>query len=419
MQRTDVAIIGAGQAGLAVSYLLTAASVDHVVLERGRTAESWRSRQWDSLRLLTPNWMSRLPGWSYRGPDPAGFMSAAGVADYLHDYAAAFGAPVVSGAAVRAVHRSGDGYLVVSDAGRWQAKAIVIATGYSVEPAVPDVAEELGTSVVQLTTDSYRGPADVADGGVLVVGASATGTQFADELAAAGRDVVLAVGRHARIPRRYRGMDIMWWLDSMGVFDRPIRPGDRSDRPDPSLQLVGSADHREIDLPALAGRGIRLVGRVADIDQGVVALADNLATTTAAADIRMHRVLQRIDQYAAATGLDAEVDPPTRPAPSVSLRNSFPGRPIDLAAEGIRTVIWATGYRRRYPWLHLPVLDATGEIAHTAGRTALPGVMVIGMRQQTRRSSTFLDGVRHDAAIVADRLISDLAAAPALERRAS
>lgn len=253
----------------------------------------------------------------------------------------------------------------------------------------------------------------------MVVGASATGVQLADELAAAGRDVVLAVGRHTRMPRRYRGMDIMWWLDSMGLLDRRAGPADAARPPEPSLQIVGRADGREVDLPSLAERGIHVTGRVSGFGSGTVALADDLRITTAAADARLRRLLHRIDEFAAARRLDGEVDPPARPAASVPVPGySAPSR-LDLRAKGIRTAIWATGYRRRYPWLHLPVLDTAGDIRHAAGRTALPGLMVVGMRWQSRRNSTFLDGVRHDAALVVDHLINEVLTRAETTRRAS
>ena len=284
MFHTRVLIIGAGQAGLSVSKQLTDAGVDHVILERGRTAERWTSQRWDSLRLLTPNWMSRLPGWSYRGSDPSGFMSGVEVAEYLTGYAGSFGAPIIHGAEVSSVRRRGGGYRVVSDAGIWSAAAVVIATGYCDRPAVPSVAGTLHPSVRQITPDLYRNPGDVPDGRVLVVGASATGAQLADELATAGRDVVLAVGRHTRVPRRYRGMDIMWWLDSMGVLDRQLTTAQIARRPEPSLQIVGSTDGREVDLPSLAERGVRLTGRVTGASGRELTFADDLVATAAAAD---------------------------------------------------------------------------------------------------------------------------------------
>jgi len=406
MFHTRVVIIGAGQAGLAVSKQLTDVGVDHIVLERGRTAERWTSQRWDSLRLLTPNWMSRLPGWSYRGTDPSGFMPAVEVAEYLTAYADSFGAPIIHGAEVRSVRRRGAGYQVVSDAGIWSAAAVVIATGYSDQPAVPELAGTLHPSIRQITPDLYRNPGDVPVGRVLVVGASATGAQLADELATAGRDVVLAVGRHTRVPRRYRGMDIMWWLDSMGMLDRPLTTAQLARRPEPSLQIVGSTDGREVDLPSLAERGIRLTGRVTGAGGRELTFADDLATTAAAADSKLDRLLGRIDHFATTTGLDHEIDPPDRPRQIADRPDARAARQPMEKVDGIRAVIWATGYRRAYPWLHVPVLNAAGEIQQSAGRTPAPGLLVIGMLSQTRRSSTFLDGVRHDAALVVDLLIN-------------
>jgi putative flavoprotein involved in K+ transport len=414
---TEVVVIGAGQAGLAVSNLLTGAGVGHVVLERGRTGERWISQRWDSLRLLSPNWMTRLPGWRYRGSDPDGFMTAGEVAGYLQSYASSFGAPVVHDAGVRSVVRAGGGYRVTSDAGSWTAGAVVLATGYCHHSSVPDIAGRLHPSVLQLTPDQYRNPSDVPDGGVLIVGGSATGAQLADELAAAGREVVLAVGRHTRLPRRYRGRDIFWWLDSMGTLDRPS--GIRADRPStPSLQIVGSPDGREVDLPSLAERGVRPAGRVTAVGGRGVSLADDLPLTTAAADARLTELLDRIDRHAAVTGLHREVGAVDRPRPSAVLRTDVPIA-LDLRAAGIRSVLWATGYRRSYPWLHVPVLDARGEIVHTAGRTPAPGLMVIGQYCQTRRSSSTLDGVRFDAATVVEHLTTTVLGRTTASRRAS
>jgi putative flavoprotein involved in K+ transport len=416
LYRTSVVIIGAGQAGLAVSRLLTEASVDHVILERGSTAESWRSQRWDSLRLLTPNWMSRLPGWAYRGPDPDGFMSAASVVDYLGRYAASFRAPVFQQVQVHSVSWTRGRFVVDSDAGSWTADSVVVATGYCHEPAVPAIARALHPSIRQLTPDRYRNPDDVPDGGVLVVGGSATGVQLADELAAHGCAVTLAVGRHTRVPRRYRGVDIMRWLDSMGLLDRPIRPADAK-RPEPSLQIVGDAMGREVGLLSLSARGIRITGRVTGLDRGVVKLADDLPVTAPAADARLDRLLDRIDHFAASTGLDSSIGPPIRPAASIGARCADQSGRISLHASGFRSIIWATGYRPRYPWLQLPVLGGDGEIRQTAGRTPVKGLLVVGMRSQSRRSSTFLDGVRHDAATVVDHLVS--AVLPSAGRRAS
>jgi putative flavoprotein involved in K+ transport len=418
MHRTSVVIIGAGQAGLSVSRLLTAASIDHVVLDRGRIGESWRSRRWDSLRLLTPAWMTRLPYWSYRGRDAEGFLSAASVAGMLDRYAESFGAPVALGTDVLRVKRATDGFLVVTDNGAWTARAVVVATGQCAASSVPPQAAAMDPAVRQITPDRYRNPDDVAGGRVLVVGASATGVQLADELRAAGRDVVLAVGGHTRVPRRYRGLDIMWWLDSMALLTQPTPRGTGTRRTERSLQLVGSETGREVDLGSLASRGIELVGRLDGAADGAVTFADDLEESRAVADARLEGLLGRIDQFAARAGLDSEIGPPDHPVAAPVRRGHRPRR-LALGPRDIRTVVWATGYRRPYPWLHLPVLDRSGEIAQVAGRTAVPGLFVVGMAGQTRRNSTFIDGVGRDAALVVDSLIADVLESSPAHRSAS
>ncbi len=390
MSRTEVVVIGAGQSGLAVSALLTARSVDHVVLERGVPAERWRSERWDSLRLLTPNWMSRLPGWSYRGPDPDGYMTARQVAGYLQDYADSFRAPIVTGAAVRSVRApAAGGFRVVSDAGTYASSAVVVATGYCDLAARPAYSRRLRGDIRQLDAGSYRRPSD-AGNGVLVVGASASGVQLADELIGSGRRVLLAVGRHTRLPRSYRGVDIMWWLDSIGALQRPLDPN-RPRRHDPSLQLVGRPAGYDVGLPSLVDRGVRLTGRLADIEGGTITVADDLAITTDAADRRLERLLQRIDRHAAVSGLDRQVAAAHRPRPSSVIAVEAAGR-IDLKAAGIDTVLWATGYRRSYPWLQVPgVIGTDGEIRHRSGRTPAPGWSRSAWRSRpgsTRRTST-------------------------------
>jgi len=407
MYRTSVVVVGAGQAGLAVSHLLNAAATDHVVLDRGRTPARWNSYSWQSLRLLTPNWLTRLPGHSYAGLDPDGFMRAAEVGDYLRAYAARSAAPVTQGVEVLSVRRSADGYRVVTTAGTWAAASVVLATGWCDLPYVPDAASRLDPRITQLTPASYRAPETLPDGGVLVVGAAATGVQLADELAASGRQVALAVGSHSRVPRTYRGLDICWWLDAMGVFARTLgeHPRPSAARREPSLQLAGRPDRRGVDLPALQARGVRLTGRLTDVDGPRVRLAGDLAATTRHADERLSRLLRRIDTFAERTGagIGGHQADPTREA---QVNGSV--AELDLPHAGIHTIIWATGYRRAYPWLDVPVLDDDGNIRHVNGTTASPGLQVAGMRWQTRRSSSFLDGVRHDAAIVVSTILADL-----------
>jgi putative flavoprotein involved in K+ transport len=307
------------------------------------------------------------------------------------------------------VERRGGRYRVTTDAGCWTADAVVAATGWCDLPHVPAAAAALDPRIEQLTPAGYRNPAGLPEGGVLVVGASATGVQLADELVRTGRKVVLAVGSHTRIPRHYRGLDIMWWLDAMGALDRRLddHPAPAAARSEPSLQLVGSPDGRNVDLLSLHQRGVGLVGRVTGVAGRRVRLADDLTESTGRADSRLRALLRRVDAYAVAAGLAAEIDAPepVRPVPTIG---SVDG--LDLHHAGIRTVLWATGYRRAYPWLRVPVFTRTGEIRHAGGVTAAPGLYVIGQRWQSRRNSSFLDGVRHDAATVVDRVLNHIGA---------
>ena len=406
MRQTDAIVIGAGQAGLAMSRCLGDLGIAHTVLDRGRVAERWRSERWDSLRLLTPNWMSRLPGWSYRGSDPDGYMAAAEVLGYLDGYARASAAPVLEGADVRSVRRVPFGYRVeTSGRGAWEARVVVVATGHCDVPLVPTVARQLPASVRQITPSEYRNPDSVPKGGVLVVGASATGVQLAEELQRAGRPVTLAVGRHTRLPRMYRGQDVMWWMDRIGVLGEAAEGvrNLRRARAQPSLQLVGHPDRRTIDLGALHGIGVRVVGRVAGVEGAAVHLRDDLPETMAAAQGTLERLLARIDLMADAGGAPSE----PWPAPFAG----FPPAPatLDLRAEGIRTVLWATGFRRDYAWLHVPaVLDPEGELIHCGGVTSSPGLYALGLRFMRRRNSTFLDGVGADAADIAADVLCHL-----------
>ncbi len=394
----DTVVIGAGQAGLAVSRCLTDAGVDHVVLERGRVAERWRSQRWDSLRLLTPNWATRLPGWSYQGTQPDGYMSSAEFSSYLASYAASFGAPVHAGTAVTSVQQTGSGFTVRTDRGAWRAATVIIATGWCDQPRIPGLAGRLSPSITQVTASTYRNPAQLPTGGVLVVGASASGVQLADELARVGRPVTLAVGRHGRLPRRYRGRDIWRWLEQIGTFrvtiDDVVHPA--RVRGEGALQLIGR-DHPDVDLPALQAVGVRLTGRLSGIDGPHVEFTGDLDATAGDADYRMRRLLSSIDDHIATHGLVYQGGPPIASS-TVAMRPAV--RHLDLRRAGIRTVLWATGYTRAYPWLRVPALGGDGEIRQYRGVTPVAGLYVVGQRFQHRRDSDFIDGVRHDAAAV-------------------
>jgi putative flavoprotein involved in K+ transport len=409
MRRTDTVIIGGGQAGLAMSRCLFDRGIDHVVVERGRVAERWRSERWDSLRLLTPNWQSRLPGFSYDGPDPDGYMDMPEVIDYFESYARIIAAPIETGTTVLAVERAAGGFSVATDRGDWEAGNVVVATGHSDYPHVPAIAGGLPRDILQVTPTGYRNPARLPEGGVLVVGASASGIQLADEIHRSGRAVTLAVGRHTRLPRMYRGKDILWWFDRMGIFDDTAdRVYDiEVSRRQTSLQLVGRPDHATLDLPMLERMGVRLTGRAIAIDGARVSFDDDIVAHTAAADARLAQLLARVDTFVETEGLAGKVGEPEPFVPY--FWPAVAPASIDLRSERIRTVLWATGFRRDYSWLKVPVLDERGEIRHEGGITPVPGLYVIGLHFLRRRKSSFIDGVGADARDLAAHIAGRMA----------
>ena len=411
-------VIGGGQAGLAMSRTLTERSIDHVVLERGQVANSWRTERWDSLRLLTPNWMTRLPGFSYDGGDPDGYMTAADTAAFLDRYRRTIDAPIVDGVTVTAVKpldqdgtaRGTERYDVVTTAGTWRCRTVIVATGACSHPHIPGLAANLPSSVQQIAPIHYRNPDQIDPGRILVVGPSASGAQLADELARAGRDVTLAVGHHVRLPRMYRGMNIHWWMDAIGLLDEGYDQVDDIARARrvPSLQLVGSPEQRNLDLNALAANGVRLAGRVAGITDSHVQFSGSLANAITSADLKMGRLLDQIDGYVTERGLSSEVDPVDRPEPT-AIPNGV-GDPVLMApVSDFGAVIWATGFRPDYPWLPDDVLDAKGAVVHDGGVMGLAGLYILGLPFLRRRKSSFIDGVGPDAAYLADHLVGHLA----------
>ncbi|MEJ1936809.1 NAD(P)/FAD-dependent oxidoreductase, partial [Nostoc sp. NIES-2111] len=314
-QSIDAIVIGAGQAGLAASCCLTRVGVEHLVLEAGRPGQSWLDRR-PTLRLLTPNWMTRLPGFAYAGPDPQGYMGMADVAALLDTYAAALEAPVLCHAAVDRVSAGLGRFLVHSARGTFLARAVIAATGACRVPLVPALADRLAPGIAQVTAAAYRNPADLPPGGVLVAGASASGAQIAEELARAGRHVVLAVGRHTRIPRIWRGRDIMAWMDLAGILDEaPAHRSGEGASSFTSLQLCGSPDRRDLDLGTLASLGVKAVGRVEAADGTRVRFSADLPDLARRADDRMRRLLQRIDRHIELAGQG--VPPALAPPPVV------------------------------------------------------------------------------------------------------
>ncbi len=414
MRTATTVIIGAGQSGLAFSKELADRSIDHVLIERGEVANSWRKERWDSLQLLTPNWQSRLPGYAYNGIDPDGYMTMPAVTRFLEDYAAHIGAPVETGTTVASVTRSADGYRVVTDRGEWRCATLVVATGACNLPVVPALAEGLPAAICSMTPMQYRNPDQLEPGGVLIVGASATGIQLAKEIQASGRQVTLCVGEHVRVPRLYRGRDIKWWMDVTGVMDMRYTEADDITRARrvPSLQLVGSLERATLDLNALSRQGVEIVGRLAGLRDGTALFSGSLRNLCALADLKMNRLLDGIDAWIAEAGREGEFEPAHRF--EATRVDGDPPLARDLADGRVKTVIWATGYRPDYSWLHVPVLDRKGRIRHDGG-VALdaPGLYVMGLPFLRRRKSSFIDGVGDDARDLAARLSAGLSRAAA------
>ena len=403
-------VIGAGHAGLAASYFLSQRSIDHVVLERGEVANSWRRERWDSLRLLTPNWQSRLPGLRYEGTDPDGYMTVPEVTEFIERFAKVSRAPVRTGVNVTSVRPGDGGYEVTTDRGEIAARAVVIATGACNRPTVPPASDAVPASVRQVTPFDYRGPAGLPDGGVLVVGASATGVQLAAELARSGRPVTLSVGEHTRLPRTYRGRDVLWWMDAAGVWDQRYDELDDLTRARrlPSPQLVGTPERTTLDLNALDSIGVGLVGRLAAIRDGRALFSGGLRNVFSLADLKMNRLLATFDDWAAATGRDAETGAPERFAPTRVPETTR--LQLDLGSGEIRSIVWATGFRPDYGWLDVPVVDAKGQLLHDGGVVDSPGLYALGLPVLRRRKSTFIYGIEDDAREVIDHLARYLAA---------
>ena len=396
--RTTTVVIGAGQAGLAMSWHLSQRSIDHVVLERGEVANSWKTERWDSLRLLTPNWQSRLPGYGYQGSDPDGFRTMPETIGFIEKYADVIAAPVRNHTRVSAVKLNDSGYQVVTDQLTWHCQSVVLATGACNLPVVPKVAASLPPEINSLTPLQYRNPAQLDEGGVLVVGASASGIQIADEIRRSGRTVTLAVGEHVRVPRVYRGRDIKWWMDASGVLDQRYDEVDDIVRARhvPSLQLAGYADRRSIDLNSLTAIGVRLVGRVAGINDSKLQFSGSLRNVCSLADLKMIRLLDTIDAWATEKGIDGDVEPSHRFEPTVV--EESPPLLLDLSRGRIKTIIWATGFRPDYSWLDVPVLDHKGQVRHDGGVvTESPGLYLMGLPFLRRRKSSLIDGVGDDA----------------------
>ena len=378
------------------------------MLERGEVANSWRRERWDSLRLLTPNWQSRLPGFGYDGTDPDGYMDVREVVDFISRYAATGGVPIRTQTTVTSLSPRDGGYRVATTEGTFDCRAVVLASGACNLPSVPALRQALPESIRSLTTFDYRNPDSLPEGGVLVVGASATGVQLADEIHRSGRPVTLSVGEHVRLPRTYRGRDVLWWMDASGVWNQRYDEVDDVARARrlPSPQLVGTPHRITLDLNALSAIGVEIVGRLSTIRDGRALFSGGLRNQFALADLKMERLLDTFDEWARTHERDAEAGAPERFAPTRSPESSRLS--IDLRRGEIRSVIWATGFRPDYSWLRVPVLDEKGFLRHEGGVVDAPGLYTLGLPLLRRRKSSFIYGAEDDARDVVAHLASFL-----------
>jgi putative flavoprotein involved in K+ transport len=372
-------------------------------------ANSWRRERWESLRLLTPNWQTRLPGSHYEGPDPDGFMTAGEVADFITRFASITRAPVRTQTTVTSLTRTSEGFCVATDASPpILCRCVVIASGACNRPSVPAIRQLIPGSIRQFTPFDYGSADRLPPGGVLVVGASATGVQLAAEIQRSGRRTTLAVGEHVRLPRVYRGRDVLWWMDASGVWNQrydTIEDLARARRL-PSPQLVGTAERMTLDLNALGALGVELVGRLSTVRDGRALFSGGLRNLFALADLKMDRLLDTFDEWARVEQLDGDTAPPERFEPT---RVPASRLQIDLRSGEIASIVWATGFQPDYSWLHVPVVDDKGMLRHDGGIVDAPGMYAIGLPVLRRRKSTFIHGVEDDARELTEHLAGYLA----------
>ena len=400
-EQTEVLVVGAGQAGIAMSEHLRAAGVPHLVLERDRIAERWRSERWDSLVANGPAWHDRFPGREFP-IDPDAFATREQVVDYFVKYADDIDAPIRTGVEVRAVRKihGSKHFHVETSAGPLEARYIVAATGAFQQPVIPSLVPETA-GITQIHSSSYRNPQQLPAGGVLVVGSGSSGVQIADELQQSGRDVYLAVGPHDRPPRRYRGRDFCWWLGVLGKWDASAPPQGAEHV---TIAVSGVGGGETVYFRALAARGVTLVGLATSFDAGIMAFAADLRANIAHSDATYLAVLDEADAYLARTGLELPEEPQARvlgPDPDCL---THPLRELDLGAAGVTSIVWATGYVSDYGWLQVDAFDENGRPKHSRGVSTEPGVYFLGLPWQSRRGSSFIWGVWHDAKYLADQI---------------
>ena len=408
-ERVNTVVVGGGQAGLSMSHYLSRQNREHLVIERSRVAEHWRSRVWDAFCLVTPNWTVQLPGMPYDGPDPDGFMGRNALVAHLERYAAYVSPPLRTGVAVTAVrpNKLADGYSLDTTDGTVVARNVVVATGGFQLPYLPRQSRELATSVHQIHSSEYRDPGELPDGAVLVVGTGQSGAQIAEELYQSGRRVHLCVSRCGRVPRRYRGRDTMWWMVRMGILDQPVARTPVSQGSGCNSHVSGKNGGHDLNLWQFASDGVVLLGRLEDAAGTKIRLAGDLQRNLHAADATAARIKERIDEFIAKTGTEAPQRDPVDPQGGRTRVDAI--SELDIVANGIRTIVWATGYRHDFGWLHVPGICPDGKPIHRRGVTRLPGLYFLGLRQQHTLGSELLFGVGSDAGFLAEHITAGTA----------
>jgi putative flavoprotein involved in K+ transport len=403
-EKINTVVVGGGQAGLAMSEHLSKCEVPHLVLERGRIAERWRSGRWDSLVANGPAWHDRFPGMTFPGADPDSFMPKESVADYFVDYAKMIEAPVRCGVEVQKVQRiiGRPGFRVETSEGVIEATNVVAATGAFQVPVIPAVVPE-SAGLMQIHSSAYRNPGQLPEGAVLVVGAGSSGVQIASELLRSGKPVYLSVGPHGRPPRAYRERDYCWWLGVLGKWDLEA-PGPNTEHV--TIAVSGVDGGQTIDFRRLAAAGMTLVGRTEAYKDGALTFAADLADNLARGDANYLSTLDEADAYVANNGLDLPEEPEAREIGPDPACVTNPILKLNLAKAGVTSIIWATGYSADYSWLELDIFDASGKPKHKRGASIEPGLYFLGLPWQTRRGSSFIWGVWHDAKFLADRIAS-------------